>query len=131
MKDTRLLKFLQEEPATLGDEQATLDAFSSTALTTALDTERVKRYKIENATLQEKLNTARQDREERKKYASSAFDLVAYYLAAVLIIELFCGGKIIHLEENVQLALIGTLATNVIGILLIVMRYLFSSKSEK
>lgn len=128
MKHNRLSVLINEGLKAAKDEQSTLvQEIDSVALKTSLDTER---YKIENATLQEKLNTARQDREERKKYATHAFYLVVGYLILVFLLLILCGFHQIHLNDPVLLSLIATLAPNVLGIFYFVMKYLFS-KSEK
>jgi hypothetical protein len=68
-----------------------------------------------------------QDIEERKKYAHRSFCLVAVWLFAIGVVIILQGFKIggFNLEPEVLMALIGGTTTGIVGIFLIVSRYLF------
>ena len=70
-----------------------------------------------------------QDISERKIYAKRVFVLVAVWLVGIFIILLAQGflspWGLFNLSENVLLAVIGGTTVNVVGIFLIVARYLF------
>ena len=82
--------------------------------------------KLELLLKQEELFGRRQDREQRKEFAQSIFDCVMLYLFSTLLIVVFAGMKHgLVLSDGVMIALLTTASANVIGILLIVVRYLF------
>ena len=68
-----------------------------------------------------------QDIDERKKYAHRSFWLVTGWLIAIGIIFIFQGFRFygFSLEPEVLLALIGGTTTGIVGIFLVVSRYLF------
>jgi hypothetical protein len=71
-----------------------------------------------------------QDIRARKKYAFRIFLLVAFWITAVLailILQGFCFHEF-HLSDNVLLAAIGSTTANIIGMLLIVIKYLFGGR---
>jgi hypothetical protein len=71
-----------------------------------------------------------QDIRARKKYAFRIFLLVAGWITAVLAILLLQGFGFhgFHLSDNVILAAIGSTTANIIGVLVIVIKYLFAGK---
>jgi len=73
-----------------------------------------------------------QDIKERKKYAFRIFLLVAFWITAVLVIIILQGFSVcgFHLSDSILLAAIGSTTANVIGILIIVIKYLFSEKGK-
>ncbi len=85
----------------------------------------IKMLSSQISKIEEEIKDRAQDRDERKRYADLTYSLVRHYLLVVLLIILFCGASIIKLSDNVILVLLGTLATNVLGIFFFVMRYLF------
>ena len=92
----------------------------------------ITKKEIEALTLAEKRVRIRgvvQDISERKIYAKRVFVLVAVWLAGISIILLAQGflspWGLFNLSENVLLAVIGGTTVNVVGIFLIVARYLF------
>ena len=73
-----------------------------------------------------------QDRDQRKDFAESVFHFSAVYMAFVFLI-LFLSGTIdngFHLSDSVLVTLLRTTTANVIGILAIVVTYLFSRKRK-
>lgn len=82
---------------------------------------------LDSAAHAEELASAKQDRGERKLYAARIFYLMCVWLAllfAVLALEGWEAGGF-HLEQGVLLALIGGTTANVLGIFVLVARYLF------
>lgn len=74
----------------------------------------------------EELTEKRQNREERKKYAKWIFFLLIGYVFVVLLLLFFCGFKLITLSDTVLVSLLTTTTVNIIGIFLVVTKYLFS-----
>ena len=74
----------------------------------------------------------RQNIEERKKYASRIFWLVAGWLISMVIIVVLQGFKLFgfRLSTSVLMALVTSTTAGVLGTLTIVVRYLFSRMSE-
>ncbi len=73
-----------------------------------------------------------QDRDQRKDFAERVFHFAAVYMAFVFLI-LFLSGTInngFHLSDSVLVTLLRTTTANVIGILAIVVTYLFSRKRK-
>lgn len=95
------------------------------AMSSSSDAFKAEKMELEIDKIKEEIKNIAQDRDERKRYADLTYSLVRHYLLVVLLIILFCGASIIKLSDNVILALLGTLATNVLGIFFFVMRYLF------
>ena len=87
-----------------------------------------QRQSIEVAQLQEELDGKKQDRIQRKEYASKIYILLCCYLGAVLVLLYLTGFKMTELDEAVLIALITTTTTNVIGIFYFVAKYLFHTK---
>jgi len=75
----------------------------------------------------------KQDIEERKKYAGRAFGLVAVWLFLIGVIIFLQGFKVKHFElsSGVLITLIGSTTSGVVGIFLIVTRYLFYHEESK
>ena len=93
--------------------------------------EDLRKTKIQNDILEETLNRLRQDRVQRKDYASMIFNFMCWYLAAVFFIIILKGITIncFYISDDVILALLGTTAIEVIGTFAFVARYLFGNKS--
>lgn len=73
----------------------------------------------------EDLEGKKQDREQRKHFAESIFGAVMVYLFLTIVILFACGNGNLRLSDTVIVALLTTASANVIGILLVVVRYLF------
>jgi hypothetical protein len=73
-----------------------------------------------------------QDMAERKKYAGRIFCLLAIWLIGIFLLLLFQGFLSPHnwfsLDDKVMIAAIGGTTVNVIGIFVVVARYLFPQK---
>lgn len=80
---------------------------------------------LELETLKEELEGKRQDRKQRGKFAVCIFALMCCYLAVVLVIIRLKGIGLLSLENTVLNVLLTTTTANVIGIFIIVAKYLF------
>lgn len=78
----------------------------------------------------EKLQGLQQDREQRKEFAKKIYWLICLWLLGVAALLLLRGWNIwgFYLSETVLIALITTTSANVIGLLAIVILYLFPRK---
>lgn len=71
----------------------------------------------------------RQDINMRKVYADHIFTLVSLYMFAVFFILILNGSpSSFHLSDTVLVTLLGTTTANVIGVLIVVAKYLFPNK---
>lgn len=86
---------------------------------------------IELKSLQEDLNGKQQDREQRGKFANRIFNLMCCYLGAVMIIVILKGAKVLALSDSVVNVLLTTTTANIIGIFMIVAKYLFYRQSQQ
>nr|DAJ19699.1 MAG TPA: hypothetical protein [Herelleviridae sp. ctsMP6] len=80
---------------------------------------------MEIASLKEELDGRKQDREQRKVFALWIFGLVCVYLLVVLVVIFFVGFGLMTLSDIVLNVLLTTTTANVIGIFVIVAKYLF------
>lgn len=80
---------------------------------------------MEIASLKEDLHGRKQDREQRKVFALCIFWLVCVYLFVVLTAVYFVGFGLMALNDIVLNVLLTTTTANVIGIFIIVAKYLF------
>lgn len=75
--------------------------------------------------LEEEIKDRVQNRDERKKYAERAFDLVYHYLIVLALILFFGGSGFLRFSDSIYIAMISTLGTSIIGLFHYVMKYLF------
>ena len=73
-----------------------------------------------------------QDREQRRIFADKIFSLLCMYLLVVGLIVIGCGNQngAFHLSDSVLVVLITTTTANVIGIFILVVKYLFNPRSS-
>lgn len=87
---------------------------------------------IEHALRWEKYLGRKQDRKQRKEFASKIFYFLCVYMIVVFVLLLFAGikgqGLCFTLSDTVLLALLGTTTANVISIFIVVAKYLFPNK---
>lgn len=98
---------------------------------TLLRKEELRRIELENEALEGENQGDAQDREQRKDFADRIFSFVCNYMIFVCIL-LFLKAITprFYLSDNVIITLLGTTTANVIGILIIVVTYLFSRKRK-
>lgn len=80
-----------------------------------------------------RIESFRQDTEERKVYARATFKLIRAYLIVVAAF-LFLVGVVplpFHFSDAIVITLLSTTTTTVIGVFLLVMQYLFQKRDNK
>lgn len=92
----------------------------------------VKKQTEEYNRLKEEVESIKQDREERKVYASKTFDFLCVYMAFVGILLLMSGSTTasFQLSDSVLIVILGTTTTNVLGIFYFVANYLFPKRNR-
>lgn len=124
----------------MSEEKSNLDLSAIGALQNlppAADSKTIS--ETEDLKLRTHLRGLEQDIDERKKYANRIFVLVAIWLAVVVVVLVADGIRWpwmaqyigFDLPEAVLMALITTTTGGVVGILLIVARYLFPQRPAK
>lgn len=93
--------------------------------------QKLRRLELENAAIEGENEGDSQDRKQRKEFTDKIFDFVRKYMLFVCIV-LFLKGTTsqFYLSDTVIVTLLGTTTANVIGILIIVVTYLFSRKKK-
>ncbi|EEY84116.1 hypothetical protein HMPREF0103_0060 [Bacteroides sp. 2_1_33B] len=94
--------------------------------------EELKEKKLRNEALAEENMGDAQDRDQRKDFADRIYFFVYVYMIFVFLILFLSGSKNsgFHLNDSVLSILLKTTTANVIGILAIVITYLFSRKKK-
>ena len=92
----------------------------------------VKKQTEEYNRLKEEVESIKQDREERKVYASKTFDFLCVYMVFVGILLLMSGSTTasFQLSDSVLIVILGTTTTNVLGIFYFVANYLFPKRNR-
>ena len=111
--------------------------------------EEVKTSIIRNQMMQEDLNRVKTDNNQRLFVQQNVWDLIKIWLACVLLLTLFSGIErgiplcqrsgaeltcqtfVLHYEKEVLIALISSPTVAIIGLAVIVLKYLFPSKDGK
>ncbi len=94
--------------------------------------EELRRLKLDNDAKEGENIGDNQDRDQRKMFAEKIFSFVCLYMFAVFFILFLCGSPgSFKLSDTVLITLLGTTTANVIGILIIVVKYLFSRNNKK
>jgi len=88
------------------------------------------REEVDHLLSLERLKQAQQVTKLRGKYAKKIYCLVVAWLAIVLAIFVACGFGWIALADSVLIALISGSTVQVIGLLVLVVRYLFPSTNN-
>ena len=78
----------------------------------------------------EEVESIKQDREERKVYASKTFDFLCIYMMCVGLLLFMSGSTTasLQLSDSVLIVILGTTTTNVLGIFYFVANYLFPKR---
>ena len=121
----------EQRETTEASEEKKAD-FSSDEINDLRAKEELRKVKLQNDILAESLEKQKQDRGERKDYASMIFNFMCWYLFAVFFIIVLNGITTTNfsVNENVILALLGTTAIEVIGTFRFVAKYLFEYKGK-
>lgn len=125
------LKDLFEKIAESGDESEIKDEEYKSIERRKLEAE-TRRLELENQSLEGDNIGDSQDRNQRKEFAERIFSFVCLYMFAVFLILFLCGSSgRFNLSDTVLMTLLGTTTANVIGILIIVVTYLFSRNRKR
>lgn len=92
--------------------------------------EELRKLQLRNDALEGTNAGDRQDASQRKDFAERIFSFVSVYMVFVFLIVFLCASEYacFSLSDNVLMTLLGTTTANVVGILIIVVAYLFSRK---
>lgn len=94
--------------------------------------EQLREVKLRNEALEEENRGDSQDRGQRKDFAERIYSFASIYMFFVFLILFLSGSEHskFSLSDNVIITLLGTTTANVIGILVVVVTYLFSRKKK-
>ena len=94
--------------------------------------EDLKAKQLDYSIRREELFGNRQDREERKRFADKLFCMLVVFLFSVISIVIFCAIDriLFNLSDTVIVALLTTCSANVVGVFLVVVRYLFKASTK-
>lgn len=84
----------------------------------------------ENDIRKEELKGRVQDREQRKEFAIKIYHFLCFYLSAVLLLVILSATPLIKFEltEGIIITLLTTTTANIIGIFILVVKYLFATR---
>ncbi len=84
----------------------------------------------ENDIRKEELKGKIQDREQRKEFAVKIYHFLCFYLSAVLLLIILSATPLIKFEltEGIIITLLTTTTANIIGIFILVVKYLFATR---
>ena len=84
----------------------------------------------ENDIRKEELKGRIQDREQRKEFAIKIYHFLCFYLSSVLFLVVLSATPLIKFEltEGIIITLLTTTTANIIGIFILVVKYLFATR---
>lgn len=84
----------------------------------------------ENDIRKEELKGRVQDREQRKEFAIKIYHFLCFYLSVVLLLVILSATPLIKFEltEGIIITLLTTTTANIIGIFILVVKYLFATR---
>lgn len=131
MIQTKSLADALKELAAKGTEKSTVLKDDYDDVAKNIRQEELRKLKLDNDAKEGENIGDNQDRDQRKAFAEKIFSFVCYYMLAVFFVLFLCGcPNSFHLSDTVLVTLLGTTTANVIGILIIVVTYLFSRKNK-
>ena len=124
-------KVLDEIPSIKTDASVDVDK-GYTDVHIELAKEQLREARLKNEALEEENRGDSQDRDQRKDFAERIYSFAAIYMFGVFVILFLSGTQTTNfkLSDNLLITLLGTTTANVIGILIIVVTYLFSRKKK-
>lgn len=127
MKLDELLKKMSETPDSPNVVERKYDDIEE-----KIRKEELRKLTLENEAREGENAGDNQDRAQRKEFAERIFSFVAMYMFFVGLVVFLCGHQFssFNLSDTVLVTLLGTTTANVIGILIIVVTYLFSRKKK-
>lgn len=127
--DEILSKSLHPQKENFGDEDEI--EYGYKGIDIQIKKEQLRRIELENNAIEGENKGDAQDREQRKDFAERIFQFVCNYMIFVfMVLFLKAITPRFYLSDNVIITLLGTTTANVIGILIIVVTYLFSRKRK-
>ncbi len=120
----------QKEKAEIKEEREA--GFSSDEVGYLQAKETLRKSKIQNDLLEETLAKQKQDRGQRKDYASMIFNFMSLYMLGVFFVLVMSGigCNDFNVSDSVLITLLGTTTATVIGVFNFVARYLFHNKDR-
>ena len=114
------------------EDTSSVNDYKYDAIEEDIRKQELRRLELENAAREGENAGDDQDRQQRKEFADKIFDFVRNYMLFVCVV-LFLKGitSQFYLSDAVIITLLGTTTANVIGILIIVVTYLFSRKKKR
>lgn len=130
MEKKRLADALRELSANV-TEKSTVEKDDYDDVVKKIKQEEWRKLKLDNDAKEGENRGDSQDRDQRKLFAEKIFTFVSLYMFSVFFILVLCGSPSnFQLSDTVLVTLLGTTTANVIGILIIVVTYLFSRKKK-
>jgi len=81
--------------------------------------------KVELDNRREELEGKKQDRKQRGKFSIWIFAFMGVYMAAVVTVLILSGAGVLNLDDSVLIAMMTTTTADVIGVFIVVAKYLF------
>ncbi len=131
MMEKKSLADALKELAANVTEKSTVEKDDYDDVVKKIKQEEWRKLKLDNDAKEGENRGDSQDRDQRKLFAEKIFTFVSFYMFSVFFILVLCGSPSnFQLSDTVLVTLLGTTTANVIGILIIVVTYLFSRKKK-
>ena len=131
MMEKKSLADALKELAANVTEKSTVEKDDYDDVVKKIKQEEWRKLKLDNGAKEGENRGDSQDRDQRKLFAEKIFTFVSLYMFSVFFILVLCGSPSnFQLSDTVLVTLLGTTTANVIGILIIVVTYLFSRKKK-
>ena len=112
-------------------EKTSFDNQEYDKISADLKREQYRKAKLENDALEGENISDGQDREQRKLFAKEIFSFVSLYMYFIMFVLVLCGSPCaFHLSDTILITLLGTTTANILGVLVIVVTYLFTRKKN-
>lgn len=81
----------------------------------------------------QRIKDLKSDRAFREEYAPKIYNLIAFWLAVIILLLLLegCSGIPFDIGDNILVTLIGGFSVSVVGLLTIVITYIFPQRSRR
>jgi hypothetical protein len=115
------------------DTNNSVEKLSSEDITRGIKLEELELKRLDVSLKREELNSQEQDRKQRKDFSNKIFGLLIGFLSVTLLIVIASGIKPLcfKLSENLLITLLATTSADIIGIFILVVRYLFKATGGK
>ena len=117
--------FLKQVPPSSGDDPVVSEKKSYDEIEKRKREAEARHLEIQN-------ESDTQDRDQRKDFAERVYYFAFVYMIFVFLVLFISGSTVshFHLNDNVLITLLGTTTANVIGVLVIVVAYLFPKRKK-